>query len=53
MKGSVKSRPLIDFFLFISLYFPSDTEIHYTETRIETNKYAIDTHIYRFNIKHA
>ena len=34
-------------------YFSSDTEIHDTETRIETKKYTIDTHIYRFNIKHV
>ena len=34
-------------------FFSSDTEIHDTETRIETKKYTIDTHIYRFNIKHA
>ena len=38
---------------FVIFYFSSDTEIHDTETRIETKKYTIDTHIYRFNIKHA
>ena len=41
------------FFFFVIFYFSSDTEIHDTETRIETKKYTIDTHIYRFNIRHA
>ena len=40
-------------YFFVFFYFSSDTEIHDTETRIETKKYTIDTHIYRFNIKHA
>ena len=40
-------------FFVLFFYFSSDTEIHDTETRIETKKYTIDTHIYRFNIKHA
>ena len=44
---------LIFFLFFVIFYFSSDTEIHDTETRIETKKYTIDTHIYRFNIKHA
>ena len=38
---------------FLVFYFSSDTEIHDTETRIETKKYTIETHIYMFNIKHA
>ena len=41
------------FHFFVIFYFSSDTEIHDTETRIETKKYTIDTPIYMFNIKHV
>ena len=50
---AIKSQTTATVNFFVIFYFSSDTEIHDTETRIETKKYTIDSHIYRFNIKHA